>query len=326
MGRTGNASRAAMTPPVPTIIIIGATATGKSELGVRLAESLRTEIINADSRQIYRHLDIGTAKPSPAQRRRVVHHLIDVVPPDGMYDAAQFARQAHRLCQEAQARRTLPLVVGGCGLYLNALVNGLADAPEASPAARARLLQRAAADGLEVLYDELRRRDPLCAAAVHPHDRVRIIRALEVYEQTGETMTALRRRHAHQPPRLHPWFIGVRCARPALRRRIAERAHDMVRRGLFEEVEGLVARGYDERCRPLQGFSYQHLLAAVRGGLDRQEALHRLIRDTQRYAKRQETWFRRLSNVQWFDIDAFNPDQLHAAVVAFLRQAGVFEG
>ncbi len=303
----------------PVICILGATATGKTELGVRLAETFHTEIINADSRQIYRHLDIGTAKPTLLQQRRAAHHFIDIIAPDRSYDAAQFGNAARRMCEDLRARRKLPLIVGGSGLYLQAAIDGIFPGPSADPRLRSSLAERAARGGSLVLYDELRRIDQPSAAAIHPRDIARLIRALEVYHLTGQTITALRRRHASAAPALPVIYVGLRCSRDHLHRRIAARIEAMESNGIFEEVETLLTRGYDERCRALQGFGYRHTLAVVRGALSRQEGLRRLTRDTQGFAKRQQTWFRRLSNIHWIDVDELNYDQLHTTVLERLR-------
>jgi tRNA dimethylallyltransferase len=289
-----------MARPIP--IIIGPTAVGKTDLSLTLAQALGAEVISADSRQIYRFLDIGTAKPDATQRQAVAHHLIDVVDPDEALNAARFAAMAWGCIQAIEARRRQPLIVGGSGLYVRALTDGLFSGPGADPRLRARLEAEADAAGVQALHRRLAHVDPAAAARIHPHDRVRIIRALEIYVVTGQPISQWQRQWQCPTGRDAFVLIGLQRQPDDLRRRIAARSEAMLRSGLETEVTGLLARGLAPTLPALQSVGYAEMIAHLAGLLDLQQARELIERHTWRLAKRQMTWFRRIAGIHWISL------------------------
>lgn len=286
--------------PVPLLVIVGPTAAGKSALGVRLARELDGEVISADSMQVYRGFDIGTGKVTVAQREGVPHHLIDVVDPDDRYSAARFVEQAEPLISELAARGRQAVVVGGTGLYVRALLHGLFPTPEVDPELRARLQRQREQDGVEALHRRLVEVDPESAAAVDPQDFVRIARALEIYQQTGQTASALRQQHAFRAWRHPALLLGLRLAPERLRERIEARVDAMLEAGWLEEVTRLCQAGY-ARSHPMGALGYRQLAAHLRGELSYEDAVRLTKRDTRRFARRQRNWFSQEDGVIWFD-------------------------
>jgi tRNA dimethylallyltransferase len=276
---------------------------GKTAVAVGLAARLPMEAISADSRQVYRGMDIGTGKPTPGERAALRHHLIDVVEPTGRYHAARFRREALAAMAEIRGRGRLPVVVGGTGLYVRVLLRGLSPAPPAAPALRAGLEEEAARLGPEQLHRRLAERRPDLAARIHPRDRVRLVRALEVETLAPGTARAGTAAWAETPPPFHLLLVGLRQARAALNRRLAERCRQMMARGLLEETRRLLAAGVPATAPGMAGIGYRECVARLAGRLDADEALRRMIRDTQRYAKRQVTWFARDPGLRWIDVD-----------------------
>jgi tRNA dimethylallyltransferase len=289
-----------MERPIP--VLIGPTAVGKTDLSLSLARELEAEIIGGDSRQIYRFLDIGTAKPSAAQRRVVPHHLIDIVDPDATMDAAGFAQMAWGCIHSIEARGNLPLVVGGSGLYIRALTDGLFAGPGADPHLRAALEAEAHGLGLQALHERLAAVDRVAAQRIHPHDRVRIIRALEIYTLTRRPISQWQGQW--QNPRRHRAFvlIGLSRDREDLRRRIAARTEAMLQVGLEAEVRRVMAMGYPSTLPTLQSVGYREIVAYLDGKWDFARARERIERHTWRLAKRQMTWFRHIGGVQWVSL------------------------
>jgi tRNA dimethylallyltransferase len=293
-----------MTTEPPLILISGPTASGKSALALRLAQAARGEIINADSVQLYRRLDIGSAKPSAQERALAPHHLLDHVDLWEPYDAGRFARDAEEHIAQIRARGALPIVCGGTGLYLQALLYGVAETPEGDAALRARLQGRAALEGPEALYAELAAVDPDYAARIHPRDLVRIIRALEVWELTGRPLGQWLAAHQikARAARYAALHVALSPPRAALYARIDQRVEEMMAEGLLAEVDGLIADGYNPEWKPLGSLGYRQLIAYRRGevsGLE--EAVRQIKRDHRHYAKRQLTWLRGQPNVRWFE-------------------------
>lgn len=286
------------------IAIVGPTAVGKSEVGLSLAEALGAEIVSVDSRQVYRRLDIGTSKPTANHRQAVAHHLLDVLDPGETYSAGRFAAEARRQI-DGIARGGRPvLLVGGSGLYLTALVDGLFVEPEGGSDLRQVLTRRADEEGLAALHAELAKTDPAGARALSPTDGVRILRALELAAADGQRRG--QRWTAAPQPGLDPapLMVGLTRAREELCRRIDARAEGMLRTGWPAEVESLLAAGYPETCPGLQSLGYAQVVALVRGRLTEPEALDQIRRRTRQYAKRQMTWFRRDRRLRWLDLDA----------------------
>lgn len=284
----------------PLLAIVGATATGKSALGMILAAELGGEIVNADALQVYRGFDIGTAKPSAAERQRIPHHLIDILDPEERYSAGEFARRAEEAIAGIAARGRLPIVVGGSGLYLKALLEGISPVPAGDPAVRAELLARLAAEGLPALYRELQERDAETAARLPAGDTQRILRALEVEQASGRPLSAWISRHPFGKKRISAIAIGLTVPRAILYDQIASRVHRMVEQGWMNEVADLLDGGVSPEVPAFQAIGYRQIVLHLRGEWSRERALEETIRSTRRFAKRQETWFRREPDIQWY--------------------------
>jgi tRNA dimethylallyltransferase len=272
------------------LAILGPTAAGKSGLAMAVAERLGGEIVACDSQQVYAGMDVGTAKPTAEERRRVPHHGLDLCQPDDAFHAARWAAIARTAIHDIAARGRLPIVVGGTGLYYRALITGLFQAPPPDPELRARHRAAAERDGIQTLRARLEAVDPDAAAAIGPRDLVRISRALEVFEQTGETITSLRRQAA-APRDLAPIAVLIDPPLDVLRRRIAERVQAMLAAGFLDEVSALRAAGHGPR--PMQALGYQQLAAVLDGTLTLDAAVAEIERVTLAYARRQRTWFKK---------------------------------
>lgn len=285
------------------VIVLGPTAVGKSRVAVDLALRFGGEVISGDSIQVYRGFDIGTDKPTAASRRGVRHHLIDIVGPEVQFTAADFVREALKAAGEITSRGHLPLIAGGTGLYIKALVDGLFPGPGRNPALRAALEATAQEEGLDSLFRRLQTIDPEYAQKVRSRDRVRIIRALEVHAATGLPISEHFRRTESPVRGRNVLRLGLRLERDALYRRIDDRVEQMFERGLVEEVRGLLERGVAENAPPFRALGYSHVLRLLRGEVSREEALASTKADTRHYAKRQTTWFRKMDDVAWFSPD-----------------------
>jgi tRNA dimethylallyltransferase len=287
------------------VIIQGPTASGKSELAVRLAQSYSGEIVNADSMQIYRGMDIGTAKPCRDMLDRVPHHLLGIIDPDQPFSAADFRREAERAIRDIHGRGKNVFVVGGTGLYIKALTGGLVDSPGGNEELRQELKRVARDFGNLELYDRLVRVDPDTADKLHPNDLLRIIRALEVYEMTGRPASELRSRHRFSDRGGFCCLkLGITVDRTELYGRIDARVDWMFEHGLVEEVRGLLAKGYSTQLKSMQSLGYRQVSAYLAGEYSFDEAASLIKRDTRRYAKRQMTWFRKDVEIKWFEYPA----------------------
>jgi tRNA dimethylallyltransferase len=288
-----------MVNPPPLLVIVGPTGVGKTAVAARLAASVPMEVVSADSRQVYRDMDAATGKPTSDERKAVRHHLLDLIEPGERYHAARFRLDAAQAIEAIRAAGRLPVVVGGTGLYVRALLRGLDPAPPADAALRARLEEIARAGGPAALHERLRALDLERAARLHPNDRVRIIRAIEKHGRGATTSGGWARA-------VPPWRVvmfGLRRERVALNRRLEERARSMLAGGMMEEVRRLLAAGHDETAPGMAGIGYRQWAKVARGHLSPAEALRLMVRDTQRYAKRQMTWFAREPEIQWLDVD-----------------------
>jgi len=284
----------------PLAVITGPTGTGKTEVAVRLASRLRVEVVSADSRQVYRGMDIGTAKPTREQRAAVPHHLVDVVDPDERYNAARFRKEAREAISAILGRGKLPLVVGGTGLYIRALLRGLLPAPPADPEVRRELKALLDREGVQALHARLEAVDPEAAKRIHPRDPVRIIRALEIHRLTGAPLgppTHWRRSR----PEWTTLLVGLTRPRPSLYAALDARVERMVARGLEEETRRLLDAGYGP-APPAIG--YRHFVRVIQGQWSEPEAIRLMKRDTRQYAKRQWTWFAREPGIRWVDVEA----------------------
>jgi len=286
------------------VLIVGPTGAGKSALALDLAERTGGEIVNADSMQVYRGFDIGTDKPSAEDRHRVPHHLLDIIDARAQFTAADFAARAFEAIGAIRGRGRRAFVVGGTGLYIKALLEGLFPGPERDEAIRAALDREAGQMGLDALWRRLAAADPDYAAKVGARDRIRIIRALEVQTLTGRTMSDHFRETRSRVADFSILKIGLLRERADLVRRIEARTDRMFERGLVEEVAGLIASGLDETAPPFRALGYRHVLRHLKGEIGRNEAAALTKIDTRRYAKRQMTWFRKMDGLTWFQADA----------------------
>jgi tRNA dimethylallyltransferase len=283
--------------------LVGPTAVGKSAVALALAERLGAEIVCADSRQVYRGMEIGTAKPTAAERARIPHHLIDLVDPDEAYSAGRYARDAAACLEALRARGARALVVGGTGLYVRALLWGLCDGPTADPALRASWLGRER-DEPGVVYRRLSEVDPASAAAIHPNDLAKALRAVEVFELTGTPLSSRQRAHGFREPHVDAAVFGLRRERADLYARIDARVDAMLAQGLAAEVEALTRRGYGDDAPGMRAVGYRQLAGALKGAYGLDEAIRLIKRDSRRYAKRQMTWFDADSAVRWVEASA----------------------
>jgi len=283
------------------LVIVGPTASGKSALALRLAQQLGAEIVNADSMQVYRGMDIGTAKPSPEERAQVPHHLLDVADPDRLFSAADFAEAADAAIADITARGKRAIVVGGTGLYIRALLKGLVDSPSGAGEIRAALQEEAARVGNEAMLEQLRQVDPDAAARMHPNNLVRIIRALEVYRMTGIPLSRYQQEHDFGGERYRTLQIGIKVDRAELYRRIECRVDAMVANGLEGEVRQLLAAGWDRELKAMRSIGYKEMVAWLTGECTQDEAVALIKRDTRRYAKRQLTWFNAERDIIWLE-------------------------
>jgi len=288
-------------PAIKILIICGPTASGKSELALRLAHALNAEIVNADSMQIYRGLDIGTAKPSLSQQSEIRHHLIDVADPDQPFSAADFSAAADAAIQNIIGRGKRVIVVGGTGLYIRALVKGLVDSPSGAGEIRQALQDEAGRVGNDAMLERLRQVDPELAASLHPNNLVRIIRALEVHRLTGVPLSCYQKEHAFATQRYDTLSFGISVDRALLYERIDERVDLMLASGLLNEVRGLLAAGFSRDLKSMRSIGYKEVASHLGGELSAAE-MSRLIKlNTRHYAKRQLTWFKADPDIMWFE-------------------------
>jgi tRNA dimethylallyltransferase len=292
----------AQDPPL-IILLAGPTAVGKTDLALELALHLGTEIVNADSMQVYRYMDIGTAKPTPEQCRLVTHHLLDVADPDEPFDAARYAELARPIIEDLQGRGKIPLIVGGTGLYLKVLTRGICPGAPGDPGVREKLLRELETHGLQGLHEELLQVDPEAAGRIHPHDRQRIIRALEVYRVTARPLSLWQSQHRFDQRLYRTVKIFLYRERNVLYERINSRVQQMIEVSLVEEVRGLLQKGYGPELKPMQSLGYRQIAAYLQGRCSREAAISEMERATRRYAKRQLTWFRGDPEFRWFDAD-----------------------
>lgn len=301
------------------IAVVGPTASGKTALAVGLAEQLGGEVVNADSRQVYRYMDIGTAKPTPVERARAPHHLTDICDPDEPFGLADFLAAAGRTIDDITRRTRLPVVAGGTGQYVRALIEGWQAPPVApDPGLRGELTERAERDGPAALHTELATRDPEAAAAIHPRNVRRVVRALEVVRATGQPFSQQRRR-GEAPYRA--LMLGLALTRETLYRRIDERVDRMFAAGLVDEVRRLLALGYGRDLPAMNSIGYAQVCSFLAGDLTLAEAIARTKTGTHRLARTQANWFRRDdARIRWLDAEHGPPV---AAAVAAVREWGV---
>jgi tRNA dimethylallyltransferase len=284
------------------LVILGPTASGKSKLSMEIAGSLRSEIVSADSLHVYRHFDIGTAKPALKDRQSVPHHLIDIVNPDEEFNAGAFRALARRIIDQLHGSGKNVILVGGTYLYIKVLLSGLIEDLPADSGIRSGLKKLRFAFGTEYIYEKLKSIDPAAAAKIHPNDYVRAERALEVFRLTGEKMSYLQSLHEFGDRDYEYLKIGISVDREELRRRIDRRVDWMIEDGLVGEVESLRGMGYGSGLKPMQSIGYKEINRYLDGELELGKAVELIKRDTKRFAKRQMTWLRRDKEIKWFDL------------------------
>jgi tRNA dimethylallyltransferase len=282
--------------------ILGCTAVGKGAVGRELARRLGGQIVSVDSMKVYRRMDIGTGKPSPAQRAEIPHHCIDIVEPSEPFSVARYLEHADRAISQITAAGDVVLAVGGTGLYIKALSEGLFAGPGADAEIRRRLEGRAAQEGLAALHAELAQVDPEAAGRIHPRDEKRIVRALEVYELTGEPISRLQKQWDRRRKRYDCVFIGLRRSRVDSNRRINARVREMIEGGLADEVAALLAEPAGVSGQAAQALGYAEMICHLRGQCSLEQAVERIKVNTRRFAKRQRTWFRRFRETRWIDL------------------------
>ena len=282
------------------ICIAGPTASGKTALAVEIAKLVNGEVVNCDSMQIYKYMNIGTAKPSSEEQQGIVHHMIDVAEPDEDFSVSRYCEMATPIVEDILSRGKTAVIAGGTGLYMDSLIRGNAFAPFPSTGMRQKLEAQADRVGMEFMLDQLRIIDPDAAARLHLSDRKRVIRALEVYYETGETITAHNRKTQAIPPRFRPVWLGLDFAdRKDLYRRIDLRVGQMLEQGLLQEIRELLDRGIPEKCTAMQAIGYKEFLDALEGRCTIDEAADLVRQSSRHYAKRQLTWFRRNKDIHW---------------------------
>ncbi|MGH7351907.1 MAG: tRNA (adenosine(37)-N6)-dimethylallyltransferase MiaA [Candidatus Methylomirabilales bacterium] len=307
--------------PSPLFIgLVGPTAVGKTAIAVELAQAMGGEIVALDSMQVYRYLDIGTAKPTPEAQKGIPHYLIDVVDPWDPFTAIDYALLARQALKEIHARGRLPLVVGGSGLYLRALCGEIFNGPGEVTGIRTRLAQEMKRGGPALLHARLTHLDPAIAGKIHPKDAFRLIRALEIIEITGRRVSELWETHRQGLVRPSILLLGLRRERTALYHRINDRVDRMGASGLVEEVDRLLKAGYPPHLKPLRSHNYRHMVAYLLGQQGWEEAVRRTKQETRHYAKRQMTWFRHEDEITWFDVTDNDPDRITELLIEHIQR------
>jgi len=285
---------------IKLLVILGPTASGKSSLALEVAKSFNAEIVSVDSMLVYKGMDIGTAKPGLDDLSSVPHHLIDLCEPDGVFSAADYRKAATMAIEDIISRGKRVVLVGGTGLYLRALLEGIFKGPSRNDELRREFAGAIEHDGLCALHAELAKVDPEAAARIHPNDETRIVRALEVYRLTGRTITSLHKEHAFSEKPYETLKIGLRKERPELYDDINQRVDEMMSQGLLAEVQGLLGKGFVGDLKPMQALGYKEMVSHIEGGVELSEAVEMLKKNTRNFAKRQITWFGKDREIRWF--------------------------
>ncbi len=305
--------------PPKIIVICGPTGIGKTSTAIQLSQEFSGEIVSADSMQVYRKMDIGTAKPTQTEQELVPHHMINVVHPDELFDAAAFTKMADSIIRSIIQRNRLPFVVGGTGLYIKALIHGLFRTRPAETGVISRFRKESDQFGSEALHKQLAECDPQAAARIHPNDAFRIIRALEIFEATGRPISVHHDQHRFSEKKYHALKIGISCERETLYDRINQRVDVMLDQGLLGEVEQLLKKGYSADLKSMQSLGYRHMTAYLAGKTTWDETVNTMKRDTRRYAKRQLTWFKADPEIKWYTKDRI--EEIRKEIRSFLSQS-----
>jgi tRNA dimethylallyltransferase len=298
------------------IIIVGPTAVGKTKLSLQIAQQVDCEIISADSRQVYKLMDIGTAKPNPSERQQAKHHFIDIKFPDEYYSAGMFGKEARQVINKLCDNGKLPLVVGGSGLYIRALVDGFFDEPIADAEVKRILKERVRQEGLQALYEQLNEVDPQLASQLHPNDTQRILRGLEVWQITGKPLSFFQQQPLDKAD-FESIFIGLTMERDRLYQKIEQRVEEMMMSGFAEEVVQLEEKGYSPELSSLQTVGYKEMFKYLKGQLSLEETVTLIKQKTRQYAKRQLTWFRSDKRICWFDV---TDESVLTRIIDFVQQ------
>ncbi|NMB33988.1 MAG: tRNA (adenosine(37)-N6)-dimethylallyltransferase MiaA [Clostridium sp.] len=308
------------------IVIVGPTASGKTKLSIELAKKIDGEIISADSMQVYKFMDIGTAKPSNREKQGIKHYLINEITPDVEFSLARFKDLSLKYIDKILGKGKTPIVVGGTGLYINSLIFNLDFSDTICDwELRKKLTLEAQEKGNEYLHNKLRQIDPAAADKIHKNNVKRVVRAIEVYNYTNKPISVHQKESRKKPPIHNFILLGIRMDRQRLYERINKRVDLMLEKGLISEVKGLVENGYDKNAIAMQGLGYKEILAYLRKELTLGEAVEILKRDTRRYAKRQITWFKRFQDIYWIDGDEYlNQDETFKKIKHYLASYGIF--
>ena len=312
----------------PLVVLLGPTAVGKSRIAVQVAKRFDTDVLTADSRQVYRGMDIGTDKPTAEERQGVPHRLIDLADPEQVFNAGWYRQAALAEIDRLYAAKQLPFVVGGTGLYIRTLVRGLCPAPQSDPEIRAELMTVSREQGRGHLYAQLVQVDPETAARLHPNDESKVMRALEVHRLSGQSMSEIHRQHVSQDAAFAALLIGLHRPTAVLYRKIEERIDWQLAHGMIEETRSLLDCGYGRPLGAMKGLGYRQVAAYLAGEYDYDEMVRLFKRDTRHFAKRQMTWFRKETGIVWLSVDEAEPLQrtVDRVVVLIDRFLGSLEG
>lgn len=309
----------------PLIVIGGPTASGKTKIGIELAKSLDGEIISADSMQVYRHMDIGTAKPTPQEMENIPHHLLNIVNPDEEWNVALFQQKAKKAIEDIYQKKKIPIIVGGTGFYIQSVIYDIEfKETKKDGDYRNSLEQKAKIEGSGILHQQLERIDPISAKNIHPNNVKRIIRALEYYQQTGEPISLHNEIEKQKSTPYQLVFFALTMERTLLYERINKRVDQMIEKGLIAEVNALLKQGYGPQLVSMQGLGYKEIIEYLLGNCSLEEAIYILKRDTRHFAKRQLTWFRREKEVNWIHVDQeqFNYTQIMTKMRNHVEEVG----
>ena len=304
------------------IVIVGPTCSGKTNLSLKLAQLIPSEIISADSRQIYQFLDIGTAKPSKIELEKIPHHLIDILDPSKTYDVSMFEKDAEKVIEEIFNKNKTPIIVGGSGLYIKALIDGIFDTTDNDEEYRKELLQKRKEFGNEFLYEELKKVDPVSAEKMLPQNWKRIMRALEVYHTTGEPIWKHHQNQSTSKEKKYSFKqFGLNWDRKNFYENIDRRVDEMIENGFVDEVKNILEMGYDKNLNSLNTVGYKEIIQHLDGMISLERAIELIKRNTRHYAKRQMTWFRKDERIHWFEIQ--NKEDLDSIPQKILRFAEI---
>lgn len=305
---------------IKIIVIVGPTASGKSALAIELSRRFDGEIVSADSMQVYRYMDIGTAKPVKEEREKIPHHLIDIVDPDEEFTAARYRDEASKVIMEIHKRGKNVFVVGGTGLYIRALTKGLFKGPGSDAQIRSELaMLGSGSDGAGYLYEKLKEADPQAAIGIHPNNTARIIRALEVYYLTNKPISVFQKEHNFSEEPYEVVKIGLSVDRKFLYKSIEDRVDNMIKAGLAEEARRVLDMGYSPGLKTMRGLGYKEIIGYIQNKYSLEDAVREIKKNTRRYAKRQMTWFKKEADIRWFSSE--EKDKIISLIEGFLNES-----